>query len=250
MRIRDRLLYIFFPRRCGLCNLVISPQAELCPACRNALPLIVPPVCPKCGDAKEACVCGERKSYYIRTVSPFYYEAVVRKGMHRFKFQDQPQRASYLAGAMLQAARREYPPNAFHIVTCVPLSPARLCERGYNQSALLAEPIAKALQLPFLSTLLVKLQDTGSQQQLHIPQRRANVLGIFGVDPLLEPQIENKRILLCDDIVTTGATLDECAKMLLIAGAQSVCCLTAARTRKRIRRESFTAKEPLCSEQT
>jgi len=227
---KERVLYAFFPRRCGLCGKVILPQDWLCADCGTALPVIPEPLCPHCGTGEADCSCEKRQNAYRQAAAPFYYEGSVRHGIHLFKFQDRRQNAAYLGRCMAHTAREVYAGQAFDLLTCVPLSKARTRERGYNQSALLMQVVAKDLMLPCEPRLLAKPKDNLSQRGFQIEQRRENVWGVYSA---AKPELAaGKRILLVDDVTTTGATLNECAEVLLAAGAEAVYCLTAAVTKK------------------
>ena len=131
---------------------------------------------------------------------------------------------------MAASIRANLPGVAFDQITCVPMRTAKEKERGYNQSALLAQELSKLLEIPVHCHLLRKCADTPAQHELKGAERRGNVFGVFEV---AKPELtQGKTILLCDDVKTTGATLDECAKMLKLAGAQEVYCACIAVTRK------------------
>ena len=234
--LRERAIYFFFPRRCGLCGAVIASERELCNACSASLPCILPPCCGYCGASRADCDCEKHVPFYHTLCAPFYYDGAAREGIAQLKFRDKPRRAEYLGGQMAQVLRREFPTLPFDLLCCVPLSHARLRERRYNQSALLAAQLAKALSLPFNADLLQKPLDIASQRSYSQDRRRANVLGT--IDLCAPESIAGKRILLCDDVVTTGATLNECAKILLLYDAKEVCCVCACKTRKESRKKA------------
>ncbi len=127
----------------------------------------------------------------------------------------------------------------FDFVCCVPLSESSLKRRGYNQSALLAKGIAKELGVPFEEKLLSRPFQGKEQKTLDGIERFGGVIGVF--DCAENKITENAAVLLCDDISTTGATLNECAKLLLLRGADKVYCVSAAITKK---------EDGKCSEQT
>jgi len=176
----------------------------------------------------DCCTCGGASLWYNGLTAPFYYEGPARDAIARFKFRQRPKYAEFFAKAMASAvATRQYLPYIDAIVF-VPLSTNALRRRGYNQSALLAERIGSLLRKPVLKTALVKTADNLEQHKLNRTDRANNVLGVYrmGACP-----VSDARLLLIDDISTTGATLNECAKVLRQAGAQSVIAAVIAITR-------------------
>lgn len=221
--------FIFFPRRCVFCARVIAPAVASCSPCAQSVARVDAPVCRLCGRGKDYCLCDKHKPFYSGLFSPFYYESSVRRCIHNFKFRDARSNAEFLADEMVLAIEQEQSQH-FDIVVCVPLSKKSLRQRGYNQSALLAQRIAEKLNTPFSAKALVKICETPAQHSVDASMRRGNLVGAFEVpDPSL---INGAEVLLCDDVATTGSTLNECAKMLMLAGAAGVWCVTAAVTRK------------------
>jgi len=224
------LLVTVFPKRCGFCGKVITPSADACGDCNKIVSRVQPPVCTLCGRGKEECMCKDHQCFYSKLAAPFYYEDTVRKCIWNFKFRGKTQNAKILANEMAITAEKEFSGKKFDIITCVPLTKSSLKNRGYNQGWLLAKEIGTLLNIDTVDGLLKKLYDTPAQHTMNSSMRRGNLVGVFDV---IKPEmIAGRRILLCDDVATTGATLNECAKMMVLYGAKEVCCLTAAVTRK------------------
>ena len=163
-------------------------------------------------------------------VSPLWYQSEVRESFHRYKFKGVRGYAKVYGRLMAQCVR-DHLAGKYDLITWVPLSPERRKARGYDQAMLLAELAALELGDVAAETL-VKVRDTSAQSGLGKDDgaRRANVLGAYRpTDPEL---IAGKRLLLIDDVVTTGSTLSECARTLLAAGAADVVCVTLAKARK------------------
>ena len=177
----------------------------MCSACRKALPR-----------AAET----ERKCDFVRAyTAPFYYEEPVRQGMLAYKFRNAPSRGKVF-GRMIGEDLLRRGIDGFDLISWVPLSAKRHRRRGYDQARLLAEAAAEALGTTAVP-LLRKARDVSPQSRLHTPEeRRANISGCYVVRSA--DAVRGKRILLIDDIITTGSTLSECARMLLTAGAVSV----------------------------
>ena len=148
---------------------------------------------------------------------------MVKRGIRALKNADYAVTVDAFTAEMAEVIRREYGGIAFDAVTSVPLHPADFRRRGFDQAARLARRLAEQLELPYLPVLR-KLYRTRPQKELPSVQRSGNLLGVFDVT---QP-MEGKRILLVDDLITTGATLDECAKMMKLYGAAEVYGVTSA----------------------
>ena len=203
---KDRILDFFFPPRCAFCGAILEESGDgVCSACRKALPR-----------AAET----ERKCDFVRAyTAPFYYEEPVRQGMLAYKFRNAPSRGKVF-GRMIGEDLLRRGIDGFDLISWVPLSAKRHRRRGYDQARLLAEAAAEALGTTAVP-LLRKTRDVSPQSRLRTPEeRRANISGCYVVRSA--DAVRGKRILLIDDIITTGSTLSECARMLLTAGAVSV----------------------------
>ena len=210
-------LDILFPPRCVFCRRFLKSGArvQICGACMDSLPYTS-------GGGEKT---GE---FFSVCVAPLYYEGDVRESLIRFKFKDATGYAEEY-GKLLADCIRENLAGRYDLISWVPLSRQRLKERGYDQAMLLA--LAAALELDDVAvSTLEKTLDAEKQSTMGSPEkRRANISGAYrAADPEL---VDGKRILLIDDIVTTGATLSECAKTLLAAGAKEVLCAAVAETR-------------------
>ena len=208
------LLDLLFPPKCVFCGRVLSSVDDAwCSKCTESLPFTL-------NSGRQE---GE---YYDFCVSPLYYKGVVRKSILRFKFKG----ASAYAGAYGKALAdciRDNPDIGYDLISWVPLSSKRERARGYDQAMLLA--LATALQFNDVAVeTLKKPRDVRAQSELEsLEERSANISGAYeAADPEL---VEGKCVLLIDDIVTTGSTLSECAKVLLEAGAKRVICAALAR---------------------
>ena len=213
------LLDLLFPPKCVFCRGLLSRGEEgLCAHCQEHLPWCV-------GAEAEQTL-----EFVSLCASPLWYQDEVRASFHRYKFKGARGYAQVYGRLMAQCVQ-DHLTGRYDLITWVPLSPQRLKARGYDQAMLLAE--AAALELGDVAAeTLVKTRDTGAQSGLGKDDaaRRANVLGAYRpADPEL---VAGRRILLMDDVVTTGSTLSECARTLRTAGAADVVCVTLARARK------------------
>ncbi len=214
MKITDWLLDLLFPPKCPFCGKV-QDRPGICPGCRRDLPRTEEP-------DQERILPGP-----LRCVSPLWYEGLARDGLLRFKFRGAAGAAEILGELTAQCAAERYP-GEFDAVTWVPVSGKRLRERGYDQSRLLAEAMCRRWDTVPTAMLKKTVNNPAQSGLADAAQRRANVLGVYQAE---EDAVRGRRVLLVDDIVTTGATLCECARVLREAGAESVVCAAAARTR-------------------
>ena len=221
---------VVWPRRCMFCDgETFENTLFTCDRCRDSLPYVNGKICSKCGRARSECTCSSATLYYDKAAAPFYFEGGVKKCIHALKFKGKTQFAEPLSEYMLRTFREQYGDEAFDFITCVPLHPEDLNLRGYNQSRLLAEYISQKTQIPFNDGILNKIYRTEKQSGTSPVERFGNVLGVFEVTKGID--LIGMSILLIDDIETTGSTLSECGKMLFLAGADKVCCLSAAVTK-------------------
>lgn len=222
--LKDALLDLLFPPRCIGCQ---RGGTWLCASCRAQIELVLPPLCAVCGqhlDPGSACRNTHPRSLDgIRSAA--YSTGVLREGIHQFKYEGLRVLAVPF-GELLCACWQAHPWPADGIVP-VPLHPRRVRERGYNQSLLLAEQLARGTGLTLEAKLLQRTRYTRPQVGLNAPERAQNVADAFAcVAP-----VTGRRLVLVDDVCTTGATLDACGAALKAQGAASVWALTLARAR-------------------
>jgi ComF family protein len=198
------------PERCAACDDPVPMLTAFCPAC--ALTLVRAPPVP--AHATQS-----------RLVAPFLYGGALARAITRFKYQARPELARPLSAAIVRSmSRLRYQPE---LVVPVPLHPSRLALRGYNQAALLAAPVARALGAPIAAFALARTRDTSQQAKLDRGARLQNLTGAFAVRR--PSDVVGKRVLLVDDVRTTGATLGACQDALVAAGAAEVTSAVVAR---------------------
>lgn len=205
---------IFFPRRCILCRRFLKEEeTDLCHSCRTDAPYYP-------FSAANPASKGKNKLHFLDSFTAvWYYEGDVRKSIHRYKFRNAVKLSSGY-GRMLAMKLLREGPEQYDILTWVPVSKARLRQRGYDQSELLAQAVSMELESN-PQRVLRKIRNTPPQSGISSPEsRKANVLGAFSVVP--GAALQNKTVLLLDDVYTTGATMEECARVLLTAGAKEV----------------------------
>ena len=223
-----RISCALFPRRCAYCGAVIESSRFSCDECEKKLKRIEPPVCTYCGRNREKCNCNKKQNHFKSVAAPFYYEGIARRGLTRMKFNGKTYAAEAFSEEMLRTVENRYSDVKFDLMASVPMTKKQMKKRGYNQSELLSQMISKKLGLEYNPDLLVKLYEISPQHTLKGKERYGNVFGVFDVSA--PEAVKGKTVLLCDDIKTTGATLNECAKILKINGAAEVYCICAAMT--------------------
>lgn len=217
MKLLESLLDLLFPPKCPFCG-AIQDHPGICPECRRELPWTEDP------DQVRELPGG------LRCAAPLWYEDRARNGLLRMKFNGAASAAGSM-GELIASCAAERLSGEFDIVTWVPVSRKRLRERGYDQAQLLAESACRCWGVKPVR-LLRKTTDNPAQSGLHgAAARRGNVLGVYEASA----EARGRRVLLVDDIVTTGSTLCECARVLKDAGAESVVCAVAARTHQKDR---------------
>ncbi len=216
-----------FARRCAYCGRVIASDRLSCAKCENSLPRISGEICTCCGREKEECAC-KGKTYFSAIVAPFYFKDNVRNGIHTYKFRFAAQNHEAYCDEMAQTVKKHYADRRFDFIAFVPSVSMSTDEKGFDHVALLANGLGERLGIRVNNSVLTKLYDTDKQHRLPFYMRKGNLTGVFEVtDP---KAVEGKCILLCDDVSTSGETLNECAKMLWLHGAKEICCVTVALT--------------------
>lgn len=215
VRLWQKVLDLFYPPRCVFCGRLLKEgEEDACKECRSVLPVT------------EGLESEKRNGQFDRCVAPFFYTGLVRESFHRYKFQGYSGYASAYGRWMSQCVEDELG-EPFDVVTWAPLSRERLRERGYDQARLLAREVARSRGMKE-ERLLEKVRDTPAQSGLSGSQSRwDNVRGAYRLAP--GEDVSGLCVLLVDDIVTTGATLSECAEILKSAGAKRVLCAVLAR---------------------
>lgn len=224
------LTYFIYPRRCDLCGEVICLDEVRCEECINASKTSED-ACLKCGHDTDSCDCKKtnKKPPYKAIIAPYYFEDSIAFAVHRFKFHGYKELSKGMAKEIASLVNRRYKDVKFDIVTFVPMTRKENYKRGYNQSYLLAKAVSKELNIP-LEKSLTKIRNTDNQRGKSAKDRKTNLYGAFDLTKGMS--VENKTILLIDDVKTTGSTFFECTEMLKAYGAADVYCAAFALTRK------------------
>jgi ComF family protein len=229
------VLDLLYPALCAVCGALLGPgrRDPLCGRCWEGIARIGPPYCLRCGAPMltleppgappascSPCALAAPPWDYARAAAR--YAGPVREALHAFKFGGKRTLAGPLGDLLVGQCPLPAVPEA---VVPVPLAPARERERGFNQAALIAERLARALRAPLRPGWLVRVRPTAPQSDLGANERRLNVRGAF----LAAPAAAGRHVVVVDDVMTTGATVAECARALRAAGAQRIGVLTVAR---------------------
>ena len=221
MNIFKLLLSFIYPSRCAFCGELIPYDSQLCHECAQGIPAVPEDVCPRCAKPLEQCACDKLCPRFVRCVAPFYYEGAPKRALMNFKFQDMPFLGAEHAEHIVDIILREYPSVSFDSVVCVPMHRLDKNKRGYNQAEILASGVAERLGIPFIKNALIKRQRTPPQHMLSREQRTENAKKLYSAGRV--KRLGNT-VLLVDDVMTTGATLNACTGVLLKNGVKEVFC--------------------------
>ena len=220
----ETAVQLLYPRHCPVCDRIVRPWGErACPECLRKLKPLAAPWCMQCGrklaeEAEYCGSCGPGKHGYIRGRSLYEYGSAAGS-IYRFKYGGRQEYADFYGeqmaeflGDFIRAAKPEG-------MIPIPLHPRRLAVRGYNQAELLARAVGGRMGLPVYSDLLVRVKNTIPLKRLNSKERQNNLKKAFNIAP---NDVKLKTILIVDDIYTTGATVDEAARVLRAAGVERV----------------------------
>jgi ComF family protein len=239
MNLITRILDLVLPASCSYCRspVVDSGIPRFCNACWADISPLQGPVCPTCGrpfgspesltdsPEHECWNCRKDPPHYDQALAAGMFEGPLREAIHLYKYRPLRSLGKHLSHWMAGQVRMTVP---LDMAMPVPLHKKRLRLRGFNQALLLAHGVSLRFTIPLIYDNLVRTRYTRPQVELSGRERAENVRGAF--DLIRPAEVCEKRILLIDDVFTTGATMNECAKVLKDAGAGSVTVLTLART--------------------
>ncbi len=226
---------LFYPPLCVVCSSSIDGREYLCEDCRGRAPRIKPPFCTKCSEPFSGAItqtfscanCEHRILHFDAAVAAYRSRGLVRKLVHDFKYGHQRHLRHPLAAWLREAMHDpRLDGRRFDLIVPVPLHPTRERERGFNQATLLAELLAQHVSVP-VSAALERIRYTITQTAYDRAERMENLRDAFRLRK--KADVRELRVLLIDDVLTTGSTLSECARVLKEAGAISVYAATAAR---------------------
>ena len=236
----DAVASVFFPAGCRICDalLVGASRVPICGECLDSFAAIPEESCEVCGQAlggmtanegePHVCRACQQKTYaFERARSYGIYDGALVRAILLLKWERIEPLGAWFAERLAEIVHRDGELLDSDVVVPVPLHRDRERHRGYNQAGLISKPLARTLKLPHRAMLLMRTRPRPDKPVLSLEERWESVRGAFATRP--GSQVDNKRVLLVDDVMTTGATLDACARALLESGAKSVLGLTAAR---------------------
>ena len=212
------------PPHCVICDSIMPVGEMICKECRKKLPFVGGVYCMKCGKPleteEEYCLdCKRKKHYFTQGVSLWTYSPVLKKSMYRFKYSNKKYYAKYYAKEICDKYRGIIENWSPDYIIAVPLFRKKEKKRGYNQAQVLAKHIGKELAIPVEKNVVARIRNTVPQKKLNDTERQKNLKGAFKIERNV---VKFKRILLVDDIFTTGSTVDEISHLLLTNGAERV----------------------------
>jgi ComF family protein len=234
----QNVIDVVFPPQCLVCRKIVDAAGNLCHLCWEDINFIGAPQCEKCGlpfelDVPDGLECGNciaTLPKYSKARAVFQYGGKTAKLIRSFKYEDNIHASKHFAKWMMRVGA-EFIVEA-DIIAPVPLHKRRLFKRRYNQSALLASAISRESGIKANNALLLRVKNTPPQAGLSSGQRKKNVSGAFKLNPKYENEVIGKNIILVDDVITTGSTINACTQALLNSGAIRVNVLTLAMTVK------------------
>lgn len=223
---KERWIGMLYPRRCPLCHQILTESGELAHrVCRERSPVIREPRCKKCGKGLRAgepeyCLdCAERGHLFTRGLAVYAYDDCMRKSVHQMKFYNKREYADFYAQQMCRILEPVLPLWRPQVLLPVPLHPSRRRQRGFNQAELLAAGIGKEFQIPVNGAMVERVKKTRPQRELDRKKRKNNLKNAFKIK---EHDVKLDRVLIIDDIYTTGSTIDAISECLLARGVKEI----------------------------
>lgn len=217
---------IIFPRRCPVCDGLLELNGNLiCDGCREKLVYIMEPRCKKCGkqllkQEQELCYdCSNKKHFYKEGLAGFSHVGVIKKSIYDIKYSNKREYADFYVKEMCKLHKRYILDWGCDGIIPVPLHFRKKIKRGYNQAKVIASIFSKELGIEMYDNVLKRVKDTRPQKELNDIQRKKNLENAFKITKNI---VKLKKVILVDDIYTTGSTIDACAKELLRGGMEEV----------------------------
>ena len=239
MRFRSTLFQFFLPPQCPCCE-KFSEEGKpgFCSNCLSQIRWIEPPFCSICGipfisrevETHPCGACVTHRKYFTIARALGAFEGSLQEAIHRWKYEGKTYLTPFFADWMAEGLNRHWEPGSLDLLIPVPLHTRRLRERGFNQALLLVRELSRRTGIPYRKTILQKKKPTIPQVNLSGVERKKGLRGTFHV--IGKEELSGLSVLLIDDVYTTGATVNECSKVLLRGGAKRVDVLTLAHALK------------------
>lgn len=236
MNIINFFLDLLFPRKCIVCDNVFEfseHEKYLCDDCKDLFEIIKSRRCEKCSrpivSGNLCSVCNSQASLFDLNYSFFEYDGIIPEMIYKFKFRNHPVVGVGLGKIMAESPDLNLMNNNFDFIIPVPIHKLRRKKRGFNQAEILAHEISKKISVPTRTDILKRIKNTKAQWSLNAHERENNLKDAF-----TSKKINNKNLILIDDIFTTGSTINKCSEVLKNAGAKYVLSFTFAITNKNI----------------
>lgn len=225
------IVSILYPRRCPVCEEVLKyNKGKICDLCKSKLCFITEPRCKKCGKQiekfdEEYCFdCRNKKHYYKKGIALLMHTDIVRKSIYSIKYNNKREYVDFFVEELIRRYKDEIKLWACSLIIPVPLHKKKKKTRGFNQAEVIASRLSRGVGIPMDNKTLLRVKNTKPQKEFNDVGRKKNLIDAFVVKKdRVEKDIEKfKKIILIDDIYTTGSTIDECAKVLLNTGIEEV----------------------------
>lgn len=224
----ESILEFFFPSHCFVCEEAVADGKLICDKCYKELERLPEKYCLVCGCGKDKCKCANYVFYFSKSCSPFFNSGGAKKGIYALKFHSKTVNTDFFAKEMTDCVKKYFPEVKFDAVCYVPAHPLKALIRGFDQSRLLGKSISESLEIPFVENALKRKVLSKTQHKSN--DKKARYENAFK-SYYSTKQLNNKIVLLVDDIKTSGASLNACSRSLLYAGAKEVYCVTALNTK-------------------
>lgn len=224
-KIIERLINIIYPNICPLCGKELEFDHLVCKKCEGEIKYITEPICKKCGkqlqeEEKEYCGdCKTRVHYFDSGIGVFAYTGVVKKAMYEFKYKDMKVYGKFFGNKMAEYSTEYIKHWKADVLIPVPVSKKKYLKRGYNQAEILARELSKKTNMPVDTKVIYRSKDTMPQKEMSRDSRKKNLKNAFIISGNV---VKYNKVILVDDIYTTGSTIDECAKALKSSGIKEV----------------------------
>lgn len=221
-------LDLIFPNRCPLCGEVINWKYEYCQGCFDELPYTGEEFCHGCGNISSSCICHRNENLFSRCYAAFYYLDSAKGGVVYLKNTKNnvfPRLFAEKIRSDIEADPYEFKAD---FIVPVPMSKTKLRKRGFNQAEVLADALSQQLNIPICNDVLVKSISFVAQHKLSATRRKSNASHLYSAGKNID--IKGKTVIIVDDVMTTGSTINSCAEILLEMGAEKIIAAVAAST--------------------